>query len=401
MNFSDFALDERILEGIGYMGYKAATPIQEQAIPIVLEKKDLIACAQTGTGKTAAYLLPTIHNIINDNSPGIKALIVVPTRELALQISQVLDGIAYFTGIESMAIYGGGDGISFSQEKSAISTGSGIIIATPGRLLVHLTMGYARLENLRCLILDEADKMLEMGFIEDIIKIDSYLPKNKQTLMFSATMPPKIRTLAAKMLKDPKQISIAISKPAEGILQGAYLVYDDQKVELIKHLLENKKDESVIIFCSTKKAVDVLERELIKLRLSARAIHSDLEQREREEVLLEFRSGKTKIIVATDILSRGIDIVGINLVINYDVPNDAEDYVHRIGRTARADSTGVAITLINDKDQMKFKNIEDLIEKEIHKIPLPQGMKPGPAYEPEKKPPSFKKPHFKRKFRKK
>lgn len=367
------------------MGFNKATPIQEQAIPFILDGKDLIACAQTGTGKTAAYLLPILNKISKEHNENIDTLIVAPTRELALQIDQALEGFAYFTSVSSIAVYGGGDGMSFEREKKALMQGANIIIATPGRLIAHLIMGYVKFDNIKHLILDEADRMLDMGFNEDIIRIINYLPAKRQTLLFSATMPPKIRTLAKRILVNPEQINIALSKPAEGILQAAYMVYNNQKVELIKDLLKGKDLISVLIFSSTKSNVKVIEKELIKNGFPARAIHSDLDQKERESVLIDFRNRKIRILVATDILARGIDIEGISLVINYDVPDDAEDYIHRIGRTARAESTGIALTFVNEFDQQKLYQIENLIEKEINKIPLPEFIGKGPLYEPLKK----------------
>ncbi len=397
--FRDFNFHESLQEGLDSMGFEKPTPIQEQAIPIILNNKDLIACAQTGTGKTAAFLLPILHKLSENPTDDTNTLIVVPTRELALQIDQALQGFSYFTSVSSLAIYGGSDGIVFETEKKALTQGANVIVATPGRLMAHLNMGYVKLDKLQHLILDEADRMLDMGFVDDILKITTYLPKNRQTLMFSATMPPKIRTLATKLLNNPEQISIAISKPAEGVMQGAYLVYNTQKNNLIINLLEGKDLSSVIIFLSTKQNVKQLERDLQKKGLKAKAIHSDLEQNEREEVLRNFRSKQTQILVATDILSRGIDIEDIGLVINYDVPGDAEDYIHRIGRTARAASTGVALTFINEFDQQKFLQIENLIGSEVKKIPLPSELGEGPVYAPEIKirKPFVKKNSFRRK----
>ncbi|MDO9185939.1 MAG: DEAD/DEAH box helicase [Bacteroidia bacterium] len=383
MKFSDFNFESNLQEGLDSMGFNTPTPIQEQAIPIILSKRDLIGCAQTGTGKTAAFLLPILNKLAKDPTDSTNTLIIVPTRELALQIDQALQGFSYFTSVSSLAIYGGSDGSSFEREKRALSEGANIIIATPGRLMAHLNMGYVKLDKLEHLILDEADRMLDMGFVDDILKISNYLPKVRQTLMFSATMPPKIRTLANSLLVNPEQISISISKPAAGVIQGAYLVYDTQKNNLIKSLLEGKDLSSVIIFVSTKIKVKELERDLQKAGLKAKAIHSDLDQPEREEVLRNFRSKKLQILVATDILSRGIDIEDIGLVINYDVPGDAEDYIHRIGRTARAAATGVALTFINEYDQQKFLQIETLLESEVKKLPLPESLGIGPIYSPE------------------
>lgn len=398
MKFKDFNFADNLQEGLDSMGFETPTPIQEQAIPIIQSGKDIIGCAQTGTGKTAAFVLPILDKLSKSPTDKTDTLIVVPTRELALQIDQAIQGFSYFTSVSSLAIYGGSDGSAFEKERRALTEGANIIIATPGRLMAHLNMGYVKLDDLQHLILDEADRMLDMGFVDDILKITTYLPKVRQTLMFSATMAPKIRTLATKLLKDPEQISISLAKPAEGVVQGAYLVYDTQKNNLIKSLLSGKEISSVIIFVSTKIKVKDLERDLIKAGLKAKAIHSDLEQLEREEVLRNFRSKQLQILVATDILSRGIDIEDIGLVINYDVPGEPADYIHRIGRTARAASTGVALTFINEYDQQKFAQIEALIAAEVPKIPLPEGLGTGPAYQPDvkiKKPFSGKKkPHF-------
>ncbi len=384
MTFNDFNFEPELQEGLSSMGFNTPTPIQQQAIPIIQSGKDIIACAQTGTGKTAAFLLPVINKIIKSKDKTINTLIVVPTRELAIQIDEALQGFAYFTPISAMAIFGGTSGISFEQERKALSEGANIIIATPGRLISHLNMGYVKISNLKHLILDEADRMLDMGFNEDLGKIITYLPKERQTLMFSATMPPKIRDLAKKTLNNPEQINIAVSKPAEGVLQGAYLVYNPQKIELLKEVVKDKDIKSIIIFSSTKDKVKELGKELSRLKLNAAAIHSDLDQDERNDVMRKFKSKATQILVATDILSRGIDIDSIGLVINYDVPGDAEDYIHRVGRTARAESTGIALTFINEEDQGKFKKIEDLIGSEVKKLPLPAALGEGPVYDPSK-----------------
>jgi ATP-dependent RNA helicase RhlE len=381
--FQGFNFESAVQEGIDAMGYQKPTPIQQQAIPVILDGKDLIGCAQTGTGKTAAFLLPVLHKITANPTNTSNTLIIVPTRELALQIDQAVQGFSYFTPISSIAIYGGSDGSVFEQEKKALIQGANIVIATPGRLMAHLNMGYVNFKNIQHLILDEADRMLDMGFVDDILKITTYLPLKKQTLMFSATMAPKIRTLANKLLNNPAEISISISKPAEGVVQGAYLAYDAQKNALISSLLQGKEITSVIIFVSTKIKVKQLERDLQKSNLRVRAIHSDLEQADREEVLRDFKSKKIQVLVATDILSRGIDVEDIGLVVNYDVPDDPADYIHRIGRTARAASTGVALTFINEFDQQKFAQIEALIGAEIKKIPLPSSLGAGPEYKPE------------------
>lgn len=380
------------------MGFLTPTPIQEQAIPVILRNQDIIACAQTGTGKTAAYILPVINKIIKSGAQTTNTLVIAPTRELAIQIDEAIQGFAYFAPVSSIAIFGGNDGISFEQEKRALSQGANIIIATPGRLISHLNMGYVKMDSLQHLILDEADRMLDMGFSDDINKIIRFLPPKRQNLLFSATMPNKIRELAKKLLVSPEQINIALSKPAEGVMQGAYVVYNTQKMELLKSLLKGKDLASIIIFSSKKDKVKDLEKELKRAGFSVSAIHSDLEQSERNEVLRLFKNKKLQTLVATDILSRGIDIDSIGLVVNYDVPGDAEDYIHRVGRTARAESTGVALTFINPEDQYRFKKIEDLIGSEVKKIPLPENLGPGPEYAPEKQP---KKPSFKHHSKKK
>ncbi|MBU2649926.1 MAG: DEAD/DEAH box helicase [Bacteroidetes bacterium] len=385
MKFSEFNLDPGLQEGIDAFGFENATPVQEKAIPVILEGKDIIASAQTGTGKTAAFLLPVIDGIIRSgHEDRIQALIIVPTRELAMQIDQQLEGLSYYTPVSSIAVYGGTDGKSFINEKIALTQGAAIVIGTPGRLLAHLNMDYVKLNNLKYLILDEADRMLDMGFFEDIMRIISHIPEKRQNLLFSATMPPKIRELAKKVLHDPLEISIAISKPVDKVLQVAYVMYDRQKVDLARYLLQGKELRSILIFCSTKSSVKQLNRELKNAGMASEEIHSDLEQSEREKVLREFRSRKISILVATDVLSRGIDIEDIDLVINYDVPGDAEDYIHRIGRTARAEAEGVAITFIGEKEQRKFSDIERLLGNEVMKLRLPAHLGETPPYNPGK-----------------
>lgn len=383
LNFKDFNLSQNVFESVEAMGFQTPSPVQKLVIPKALQRQDLIACAQTGTGKTAAYLLPLMHHLEQKKEEAIKALILAPTRELVQQIDQQFQGFAYFSGLASIAIYGGNDSAVWEQQRVAIERGSSVLIASPGRLLAHINLGYVDLSHLEFLILDEADKMLDMGFVDDINKIISFLPKEKprQTMMFSATMPPKIKTLAKKILNNPHEINIAVSKPAEGILQAAYMVHDKQKNKLISCLLQEKELDSIIIFASTKAKVKELTKELKKANFDAFDIHSDLSQGEREEVMLNFRNKKFPILVATDILSRGIDVNNISLVINYDVPHDAEDYVHRVGRTARAKNSGVAITLINADDIQKFQRIEQLIESEIFKIKNPPEIGEGPSYD--------------------
>lgn len=367
------------------MGYKSPTPIQEQAIPAILAGHDLIACAQTGTGKTAAFVLPLLDKILQTPSGGINSLILVPTRELAMQIDQQIEAMSYFVDVSSIAVYGGGSGTSWNQQKQALTKGADIIIATPGRLIAQMQMGGMDFSYLHTLILDEADRMLDMGFYDDLVRIISELPKERQTLCFSATMPPKIRQLTKQILRNPLQISIAISQPAAGILQKAYLAYDNQKLKLAAKILKEGDYKSVIIFSSTKENVKKLERELQRIGVAARAFHSDLEQDAREVLMQAFKAKKVSVLVGTDVLSRGIDVEGIELVLNYDVPPDPEDYVHRIGRTARAERTGTAITFINEVDQRKFSFIEKLIGRSIEKLPLTEDFGPAPEYHPERK----------------
>ncbi|QPH37953.1 DEAD/DEAH box helicase [Pedobacter endophyticus] len=372
MNFNDFNFNPDLHEGLMAMGYKSATPIQEQAIPVILDNHDLIACAQTGTGKTASYLLPVMDKISRAADRHNNTLILAPTRELAQQIDLQVEALAYFTNISSLAVYGGGDGMAYEQQKRSMRDGVDIIIATPGRLMAHLSSGLLKLEHLQHLILDEADRMLDMGFYDDIMRIVSYLPKKRQTLLFSATMAPKIRKMAGTILNHPQQITISIAKPAEGIDQQAYNIHDQQKQALLTDIFKDETYKSAIIFASTKEKVKALYKTFRSLKIKAEAFHSDLGQKEREDVLLAFKNKRLPIIIGTDVLSRGIDVEGVDLVINYDVPGDPADYVHRIGRTARAETKGTAITLVNGRDKRKFDNIEKLIEKPVQRMPLPE-----------------------------
>jgi len=382
LTFEDFNFNETLFEGIQSMGYTTPTPIQGMAIPIILEGHDLIACAQTGTGKTAAYLLPVLDHISRKTNPKINTLILAPTRELAQQIDQQIQGLAYFTGVTSVAVFGGGDGAVYEQQRKAIVHHSNIIIATPGRLLAHLASGVVKLDDLQHLILDEADRMLDMGFMDDIMRIISFLPKKRQTLLFSATMPGRIRKLAASILTDPQQINIAISQPAVGIDQQIYKVFDTQKTALTEMLLKDAAYTSVIIFAGTKDKVKEVYKTLGKLKVKVEAFHSDLKQAEREEILLQFKNRKLQVLIGTDVLSRGIDVEGIDLVINYDVPSDPEDYIHRIGRTARAATTGTAITFVNERDQRKLINIETMMGREVRVVDLPAELGEAPVFRP-------------------
>jgi ATP-dependent RNA helicase RhlE len=380
VTFDDFNFNEHLAEGLNAMGYKTPTPIQAMAIPVVMQGKDLIACAQTGTGKTASYLLPVLNKIEEEDKHHINTLILAPTRELAQQIDQQVEGLAYFTGISSVAVFGGGDGIVYEQQRRAIQNNVNMVIATPGRLIAHLTSGVLKLDKLKHLVLDEADRMLDMGFMDDIVRIIRYLPADRQTLLFSATMPPRIRQLANTILRNPEQINIALSQPAVGIDQQMYRVHDSQKIPLIKKILKDGNFLSTIIFSSTKEKVKEVYKELKGAHLKVMAFSSDFKQSEREQILLDFKNKKLPIIIGTDALSRGIDVEGIDLVINYDAPPDPEDYIHRIGRTARAATTGTAITLINHRDEQKLKRIEAMIGKPVPSMVLPPEI--GEAPEP-------------------
>lgn len=387
MIFDDLDLNPELLESIDYMGFRETTPIQEKAIPVIMSGRDLIACAQTGTGKTAAYLLPIMNHISEKRPSHTHTLILVPTRELALQIDQQIQGLAYTLNITSLAVYGGGDGSGWDQEKAALSKGADIIVATPGRLISHLNQGYVKFNQIEVLVLDEADRMLDIGFYDDIMHITSYVPKKRQTLMFSATMPPDMRSMSKHIMKNPAEISLEMSKPPEGVVQAVYLLSDNQKLPLINSLIADNPDyHSILIFSSTKKKVSEIVRGLRSKSYLVEGISSDLEQKEREDMLVRFRSRKTRVLVATDVLSRGIDIKDINLVINFDAPSDAEDYVHRVGRTARAETTGVAVTLVNRADMYKIQRIEKLIGNRIYNAPLPafiaENHNSGPGHRP-------------------
>lgn len=381
MKFTELDLNEQLLEAISYMGFENATPIQEKAIPFILEGKDLIACAQTGTGKTAAFVLPILNKLVDKKDTSVDTLIIVPTRELAVQIEQQIQGLSYFVSVGSIAIYGGGDGKDWGEQKQALTSGTDIIVATPGKLLSHLKMGYVKFNNVKHLVLDEADRMLDMGFIDDLNAIINYLPKKRQTLMFSATMPSNIRQLANNILEKPEEITLSISKPAEGVDQKMIMTFDNQKIKVVAHLLSERKHyDSIIVFTSTKNKVFDIVQSLKKAGFPAHGISSNLEQDEREEVLRGFRSKRIRILIATDVMSRGIDIKEINMVINFDAPQDAEDYVHRVGRTARANTKGEAVTLVNEKDIPKIWKIERLIGSEITKLQPPAEIGPGPEW---------------------
>lgn len=386
MKFIDLNLEDQLLDAIDHMGFETATPIQELAIPVILNNQDLIACAQTGTGKTAAFILPILNKLVGKEDSSINTLIIVPTRELAIQIEQEIQGLSYFVSVGSIAIYGGGSGKDWDEQKNALVDGTDIIVATPGKLLSHLQQGYADFSQLKHLVLDEADKMLDMGFLDDLMSIFSNLPKQRQNLMFSATMPTKIRQLAKTLLVDPKEITLSISKPAAGVNQALYLAFDNQKGRLLKHILTARPDyTSIIIFTSSKMKVNEIVSSLRKSGFPATGVSSNLSQDQREEVLRGFRSKRIRIIVATDVMSRGIDIKDLNLVINYDTPRDAEDYVHRIGRTARANTKGEAITLVNEKDMRNIAEIEKLIEAEIPRIAMPEELGTAPEWKIEAK----------------
>jgi len=386
MKFEELDLHDDVLDALWDMHFEECTPIQEQAIPVLLEGRDLIGVAQTGTGKTAAYLLPVLDKLGTGELPqdSINCIIMAPTRELAQQIDQQMQGFSYFMNVSSVAVYGGGDGVTFAQQKRGLTMGADVVIATPGRLLAHLSLGYVDLSKVTFFILDEADRMLDMGFYDDIMQIVNFLPKERQTIMFSATMPEKIQQLAKNILINPVEVKIAVSKPADKIIQAAYICHEPQKLGIIRSLFKDTKPERVIIFAAKKIKVKELANALRQKGLNADAMHSDLEQSQRDDVMYRFKAGKIDILVATDILSRGIDVDDIRLVVNYDVPFDCEDYVHRVGRTARANNDGLALTFVNDDQQTDFKKIEDFIGKDIYKIPVPEELGETPEYRPKK-----------------
>ncbi len=384
MKFSELPLNDQVLDALEAMRFDECTPIQEKSIPVILEGRDLIAVAQTGTGKTAAYLLPILNKLSEGGHPedAINCIIMSPTRELAQQIDQQMEGFSYFMPVSSVAVYGGNDGILFEQQKKGLMLGADVVIATPGRLIAHLSLGYVDLSRVSYFILDEADRMLDMGFFDDIMQIVKYLPKERQTIMFSATMPAKIQQLANTILNNPAEVKLAVSRPADKIVQAAYICYENQKLGIIRSLFAEQTPERVIIFASSKLKVKEVTKALKMMKLNVGEMHSDLEQAQREQVMHEFKAGRVNILVATDIVARGIDIDDIRLVINYDVPHDSEDYVHRIGRTARANNDGVALTFVNEKEQSNFKQIENFLEKEIYKIPVPEELGEAPEYKP-------------------
>lgn len=385
MRFDELNLEDAILDGLDAMNFQEATPVQEQTIPVILAKKDIIACAQTGTGKTAAYVLP----IINELSKGgfsenaVNAVIMATTRELAQQIDQQIAGFTYFVPISAVAIYGGTDGVAWEQQRRGLEMGADIVIATPGRLLSYIKLGTVDLSQVSYFVLDEADRMLDMGFYDDIMQIYKQLPPTCQIIMFSATMPPKIRTLAETILKNPEEIQLAISRPPETIMQTAYICYDAQKIKILEDLFSKARPQRVIIFASAKVKVKELANTLSRMNFNVAQMHSDLEQAQREEVMKDFKNGKIDILVATDVVARGIDINDIRLVVNFDIPHDPEDYVHRIGRTARGtNGEGLAITFVSPEEQSGFKRIEDFLGKQVYKIPIDPSFGETPEYKP-------------------
>lgn len=382
MRFDELDLEYDVLDALDAMNFTECTPIQEKAINVVLDGHDLIACAQTGTGKTAAYLLPVINMIARDDDPepGIKCIVMVPTHELAQQIDRQMEGFSYFLSVSSVAIHGGSDGKDFARQQQGLRKGADVVIATPGRLMAHMKMGYVNFDKVKYFVLDEADRMLDMGFSEDIFRIEARLPKDRQTLLFSATMPAKIQQLARRILTDPEEIKIAVSRPTEKIDQSAFVCYEGQKTAILKHLFKTAFSQRVIVFASSKLKVKDLAKELRKTGYKAGEMHSDLDQPQREEVMRDFRAGRLDIIVATDILARGIDIDDITMVVNYDVPHEPEDYVHRIGRTARAGAGGKAVTFVGERDRGKFRFIERFLGYEVRKEEISADLGSAPSY---------------------
>lgn len=379
--FDEMALSDAVLDALWDMHFDTPTPVQAETIPVILDGRDVISCAQTGTGKTAAYILPLLTNLEYDNHDPNKlnAIIMAPTRELAQQIDQQMEGFGFYVPFSSVPVYGGNDGGAWGTQMRGLKEGADVVIATPGRLLSHMNIYDIDFSGVKYFILDEADRMLDMGFYDDIMQIVKKLPQDRQTILFSATMPPKIRQMAKAIMHNPAEVQIAVSRPPETIHQMAMNCYDSQKPQLVRSLLEGRGLKKVIVFVGKKQKVKDLARLLRTFKMDARAMHSDLEQKEREEVMLDFRNGKVDVLVATDIVSRGIDVDDVPLVINYDVPHDAEDYVHRIGRTARAANSGEAVTLVSNEDHRYFDRIEKFLKKKIERLPLPEGMEVPPT----------------------
>ena len=383
MYFDETQLNDHVLDALYDMRFDKCTPIQEKCIPPILEGRDLLGVAQTGTGKTAAYLLPILSKLDDGGYPSdaINCVIMSPTRELAQQIDQAMQGFGYYlSGVSSVAVYGGNDGNRYDQELKSFQMGADVVIATPGRLISHISLGSADLSKVSFFVLDEADRMLDMGFAEDIKMIASKLPSTCQTIMFSATMPDKIEELAKTLLKNPVEVKIAVSKPAEKIKQSAYVCYETQKIGIIKDLFRKGDLNRVIVFSGKKQKVKAINRTLQQMKINSGEMHSDLEQAERDEILYKFKSGQIDVLVATDIVARGIDIDDIAMVINFDVPHDPEDYVHRIGRTARAQRDGIAITFVAEDEIYSFKQIEKFLGREVEKVALPEGLGEAPDY---------------------
>ena len=376
MYFDELNLSDEVLDALYDMHFDECTPIQEQAIPHILEGRDLIVCAQTGTGKTAAYLLPIISRLYTEGAPtdAVNCIVMSPTRELAQQIDHQMEGFSYYLPVSSVAVYGGTDGKTFAQQQRGLKMGADVVIATPGRLLAHLQMGYVDLSKVSFFVLDEADRMLDMGFYDDIMQVVKHLPASRQTLMFSATMPPKIQKLAQNILNNPAEVKLAVSKPGENIHQSAAICHEGQKLAILEHLFKTVAQKRVIVFASSKLKVKDVARSLRSHHYRVAEIHSDLEQTKRDEVMLDFRAARIDILVATDILARGIDIDDITMVVNYDVPHEAEDYVHRIGRTARAGADGRAVTFVSENERRQFAEIERFLGKPVPREELPESL---------------------------
>ncbi|MDR2841175.1 MAG: DEAD/DEAH box helicase [Paludibacter sp.] len=388
MKFEELNLCDSVQEGLRVMNFTEMTPVQEKTIPVIMQKRDVIGCAQTGTGKTAAFILPLLHNLQSEahDESKVNAIIMAPTRELAQQIDQQMEGFSFYTPFSSVAVYGGNDAVAWDVQKRGLTHGADVVIATPGRLISHISLYDVDFSGVKYFILDEADRMLDMGFFDDIMKVALKLPKEKQTIMFSATMPPRINELAKSIMNNPEEVKIAVSRPPESIAQSAYICSEFQKNGIIRDIFADSEPNKVLIFSGSKLKVKELAVSLRSRGFNTAAMHSDLEQSEREKVMHEFRNNRINMLIATDIVSRGIDIDDISMVINYDVPRDVEDYVHRIGRTARANAQGASITLVSEKEQYLFARIEKFLKREVEKKPVPEILGAAPKYEPDKQP---------------
>ncbi|GAA5520929.1 DEAD-box ATP-dependent RNA helicase CshA [Fodinibius salicampi] len=369
LSFEQFTLNEKLSLGLQDLNYTDPTPIQEECIPLILNGRDVIGAAQTGTGKTGAFVIPLIQRIMENPSEHTQALILSPTRELAQQIEEQIFALGYHTGVSSATVTGGSD---YGTQVKAIRAGVDIIVATPGRLIDQMKVLDLDFSHLNYLVLDEADRMLDMGFLPDVMKIVKKLPEERQTMLFSATMVEEVQKVVDQVMKNPAEVEFEVSKPAESVDQQIYFVHPKQKLKLFEKLFDADKYETAIVFCATKRGTDEVERMLKKRGVDAVSMHGDRDQKERNEALRLFKNRSHPVMVATDVLSRGIDIDDVSLIVNFDVPNNPEDYIHRIGRTGRYDKSGTAITFVSNKDKKYYHSIKEVVGDQLSVKELPE-----------------------------